>query len=155
MTWKNNIEICWLCSMHLNKHSNTWSSSIDLAFRFSFWDRQFCPSTYQKNIIISNHGHHFGKVQGICRDLQEELIERIRLTVTLPVRIEIIDKFDATCTELLVTASLDSGGRGRPRVIYDVTAALSRFGEMNSSFKLFISTFEFSCFNIWILSVSF
>lgn len=44
-------------------------------------------------------------------------------------RIDIEDKFDQTCTELLVKASLDSGGRGRPRVIYDVTAALSKLGK--------------------------
>ena len=35
------------------------------------------------------------------------------------------DVYDETCTELLITANLDSGGRGRPRVTYDVTAALN------------------------------
>ena len=44
-------------------------------------------------------------------------------------RIEIRDVFDQTSTELLVTAFLDSGGRGRPRVTYDVTTALSQLGE--------------------------
>ena len=54
----------------------------------------------------------------------------MRCAVTLPLRIDIKDVFDGTCTELLVTAFLDSGGRGRPRVTYDVTAALSSLGEM-------------------------
>lgn len=53
----------------------------------------------------------------------------MRHAVTLPMRIDIKDVFDGTCTELLVTAFLDSGGRGRPRVTYDVTAALSSLGE--------------------------
>ena len=83
----------------------------------------------------------------LCRELQNELIERIRQTVTLPVRIDIIDKFDATCTELLVTASLDSGGRGRPRVIYDVTAALSRFGERFSCLVTFFLPMDQELFN--------
>eukprot|EP00891_Asterochloris_glomerata_P008160 jgi/Astpho2/8160/e_gw1.00120.231.1_t len=60
-----------------------------------------------------------------CRDSQQELKDRIRQAVALPVRIAIKDVYDETCTELLVTANLDSGGRGRPRVTYDVTAALN------------------------------
>ena len=66
------------------------------------------------------------------RELQEELIERVRNAVLLPVRIAIKEIYDDTCTELLVTANLDSGGRGRPRVTYDVTAALSSLGEASS-----------------------
>ena len=46
----------------------------------------------------------------------------------LPVRICIRDAFDSTCTELTVTASIDSGGRGRPRVTFDVTQGLSVAG---------------------------
>ena len=52
----------------------------------------------------------------------------MRQTVALPVRIDVKDVYDETCTELLVTAALDSGGRGRPRVTYDVTAALNAMG---------------------------
>ena len=55
-------------------------------------------------------------------------MERVRAAVLLPVRIAIKDVYDDTCTELLITASLDSGGRGRPRVTYDVTAALNTLG---------------------------
>jgi hypothetical protein len=55
-------------------------------------------------------------------------VERVRAAVLLPVRIAIKDVYDDTCTELLITASLDSGGRGRPRVTHDVTAALSALG---------------------------
>ena len=62
------------------------------------------------------------------RQLEAELVERVRAAVLLPVRIAIKDVYDDTCTELLVTASLDSGGRGRPRVTYDVTAALNTLG---------------------------
>ena len=55
-------------------------------------------------------------------------MERIRAAVLLPVRIDVKDVYDDTCTELRVTAALDSGGRGRPRVTYDVTAALANMG---------------------------
>ena len=61
-------------------------------------------------------------------DLLEELTRRVRTAVALPVRIDIKDAFDATCTELTVTAAIDSGGRGRPRVTFDVTQGLSVAG---------------------------
>ncbi|CAL8469360.1 g8901 [Coccomyxa elongata] len=61
-------------------------------------------------------------------EIEAELIERVRAAVLLPVRIDIKDVYDETCTELRVTAALDSGGRGRPRVTYDVTAALNAMG---------------------------
>ncbi|KAK9831988.1 hypothetical protein WJX81_006685 [Elliptochloris bilobata] len=64
----------------------------------------------------------------VDRQLEAELVERVRAAVLLPVRIAIKDVYDDTCTELLITASLDSGGRGRPRVTYDVTAALNTLG---------------------------
>lgn len=64
----------------------------------------------------------------LCSEIEAELIERVRAAVLLPVRIDIKDVYDETCTELRVTAALDSGGRGRPRVTYDVTAALNAMG---------------------------
>lgn len=62
------------------------------------------------------------------RDALEEVKRRVELAVTLPVRITLRDVFDACCTELVVTAPLDTGGRGRPRVTFDVTQALSVAG---------------------------
>lgn len=59
------------------------------------------------------------------QEAQEELIERMKQAAALPVVISIKDVYDETCTELLVLANLDSGARGRPRVTYDVTAALN------------------------------
>lgn len=59
------------------------------------------------------------------REAQDELIERVKQAAALPVVISIRDVYDETCTELLVLANLDSGARGRPRVTYDVTAALN------------------------------
>ncbi|KAL6777150.1 hypothetical protein ACKKBF_B20360 [Auxenochlorella protothecoides x Auxenochlorella symbiontica] len=68
----------------------------------------------------------------LCRindpDALEEVKRRVELAVTLPVRITLRDVFDACCTELVVTAPLDTGGRGRPRVTFDVTQALSVAG---------------------------
>ena len=61
-------------------------------------------------------------------EIEAELIERVRAAVLLPVRIDVKDVYDETCTELRVMAALDSGGRGRPRVTYDVTAALNAMG---------------------------
>lgn len=49
----------------------------------------------------------------------------MKQAAALPVVISIQDVYDETCTELLVLANLDSGARGRPRVTYDVTAALN------------------------------
>lgn len=57
-----------------------------------------------------------------------ELTERVRTAVALPVRIELRDAYDACATELTVTADIDSGGRGRPRVTFDVTQGLSAAG---------------------------
>lgn len=70
------------------------------------------------------------KIQALRREIEAELMERIRAAVLLPVRIDVKDVYDETCTELRVTAALDSGGRGRPRVTYDVTAALANMGEL-------------------------
>lgn len=68
----------------------------------------------------------------LCRvsdpDLLDELTERVRLAVALPIRIDIKDAFDSLCTELTVTADLDSGARGRPRVTFDVTQGLNYAG---------------------------
>lgn len=55
-----------------------------------------------------------------------ELTERIRQAAALPVRIEVeIFEGGNEAAELIVAANIDSGGRGRPRVTYDVTAGLS------------------------------
>ena len=49
-----------------------------------------------------------------CRELLRELVDRVRTAVALPVRIDIKDSFDATCTELTITADIGGwvGGRG-------------------------------------------
>ena len=45
-----------------------------------------------------------------CRsDLLAELSQRVRRAVALPVRIAVKDIYDETCTELLISAPLDSG----------------------------------------------
>ena len=76
------------------------------------------------------HGLPYGCLMAsyLHREIEAELMERIRAAVLLPVRIDVKDVYDETCTELRVTAALDSGGRGRPRVTYDVTAALANMG---------------------------
>ncbi|KDD71966.1 hypothetical protein H632_c4084p0, partial [Helicosporidium sp. ATCC 50920] len=61
-------------------------------------------------------------------ELLEELLARVRQAVTLPVRIELRDAFQGTATELLIAAPVDSGGRGRPRVTFDVTQGLAIAG---------------------------
>ncbi len=43
------------------------------------------------------------------RDLLAELNQRVRRAVALPVRIAVKDIYDETCTELLISAPLDSG----------------------------------------------
>ena len=44
-----------------------------------------------------------------CSDLLAELNQRVRRAVALPVRIAVKDVYDETCTELLISAPLDSG----------------------------------------------
>lgn len=59
------------------------------------------------------------------RDDQEVLHARVLAAVAIPVRIAIRDIHERTVTEIVVTAQIDSGGKGRPRVTYDVTEALN------------------------------
>ncbi len=42
-----------------------------------------------------------------CSDALEELVERVRTAVALPVRIELRDAYDAACTELTVRGWLE------------------------------------------------
>uniref|UniRef100_A0A061R5B4 Act-like superfamily protein isoform 1 n=1 Tax=Tetraselmis sp. GSL018 TaxID=582737 RepID=A0A061R5B4_9CHLO len=53
------------------------------------------------------------------------LVEKVRRAVTHPFKVSTRDVYDGLCTELKVVAGVDSGGRGRPKVTYDVTHALS------------------------------
>ena len=46
-----------------------------------------------------------------CRsELLQELVERVRMAVALPVRIDIKDAYDASCTELTITANIGGWG---------------------------------------------
>ena len=51
---------------------------------------------------------------GFRRELLQELNQRVRRAVTLPVRIAVKDVYDETCTELLISAPLDSGATASP-----------------------------------------
>ena len=86
----------------------------------------------------------------VHREAQEELIERVKQAAALPVVISIKDVYDETCTELLVLANLDSGARGRPRVTYDVTAALNAWRMCTLSPLLgMLSSVHKSCTGSW------
>ena len=67
----------------------------------------------------------YSQICRCCREAQQELVERVKQAAALPIVMCIKDVYDETCTELMVLANLDSGARGRPRVTYDVTAALN------------------------------
>lgn len=71
-------------------------------------------------------------------ELLEELTERVKQAVALPIRIDIKDACDEMCTELTVTADLDSGARGRPRVTFDVTQGLNYAGYSVFKAEVFI-----------------
>ncbi|CAG9467632.1 unnamed protein product [Pedinophyceae sp. YPF-701] len=62
------------------------------------------------------------------RDMTEELRLKVQHAIAWPVRITLNPVYDGAFTNLTVKAPVDSGGRGRPRVIYDVTRALSSAG---------------------------
>ncbi|KAK9869029.1 hypothetical protein WJX84_003698 [Apatococcus fuscideae] len=56
--------------------------------------------------------------------MQAALVERVKRAVQQPVDIRLHDLPDDSGTQLIIAAPLDSGGRGRPRVMYDVSAAV-------------------------------
>lgn len=76
------------------------------------------------------------------RDLLDELKERVRLAVALPVRIDIRDAFDGTSTELLVTSNLDSGARGRPRVTFVSPTPNPQLVRVTPVHPLFVAHFQ-------------
>lgn len=58
-------------------------------------------------------------------EMQQELCIRVHQALACPVRISAINLgSDEMCTQLVVGAAVDSGGRGRPRVLYDTSRAL-------------------------------
>jgi len=61
-------------------------------------------------------------------ELVSELTDRLREAATLPVRIAVQDVMDGAATELTIAANVDVGGRGRPRVTFDVTQGLCAAG---------------------------
>jgi hypothetical protein len=61
-------------------------------------------------------------------ELVSELTQRIREAATFPVRIAVQDVMEGAATELTVAANVDVGGRGRPRVTFDVTQGLCAAG---------------------------
>eukprot|EP00793_Prasinoderma_coloniale_P003019 PRCOL_00006485-RA len=56
--------------------------------------------------------------------LQRELRRRFSRAMEEPVRIEMVLPSEADYARLLVTSQVDEDGRGRPRIMWDVTAAL-------------------------------
>lgn len=58
-------------------------------------------------------------------DLLSDLADTLRFAIALPITITISDVFDGACTQLTLRASVDSGGRGRPRVIFDTTRGIA------------------------------
>jgi glycine cleavage system regulatory protein len=71
-------------------------------------------------------------------DLVEELVHRIRDAAALPVVLQVGEAGDGKGIELLVAAAVDAGGRGRPRVTYDVTQGLTAAGLGVSSADVFV-----------------
>ena len=61
-------------------------------------------------------------------ELLDDLILQLRSAIAMPVMITIEDVFDSACTQLSIRCSVDSAGRGRPRVIYDTSHALDKAG---------------------------
>ena len=64
----------------------------------------------------------------VDHDVVEELVDRVREAAALPVRIAVQDVMGGAATELTVAANVDVGGRGRPRVTFDVTQGLCAAG---------------------------
>lgn len=71
-------------------------------------------------------------------DLVEELVHRIRDAAALPVILQVGEADDGKGIELLVAATVDAGGRGRPRVTFDVTHGLTVAGLGVASADVFV-----------------
>lgn len=56
------------------------------------------------------------------KEKQDEIYDQVREAIDNPLRIKIVTRGDDT--ELFVSAPIETCGRGRPRVVYDVTLAL-------------------------------
>lgn len=61
-------------------------------------------------------------------DILTELTGILSKAAAFPFRIEVNDTMEGAATEVKVAAEVDAGGRGRPRVTYDVTQGLSSAG---------------------------
>ena len=60
-------------------------------------------------------------------DMQQELCIRVHQALACPVRISAVNLgTDEMCTRLVVGAAVDSGGRGRPRVLHDTSRVLKQ-----------------------------
>lgn len=68
----------------------------------------------------------FGRIED--PEAVAELTARVRDAAALPVRIAVSDVADGAATELTVATAVDVGGRGRPRVTFDVTQGLCAAG---------------------------
>eukprot|EP00854_Cymbomonas_tetramitiformis_P017731 gene17731-21123_t len=56
---------------------------------------------------------------------EAEMCRRLKLAIDLPILLSLTTSKDKLTTDLSVVTQLDAGGRGRPRVLHDVSAALS------------------------------
>ena len=75
-------------------------------------------------------------------ELIEELVMRLQEAAALPVRIEVQNVMEGAFTELTVSAHVDVGGRGRPRVTYDVTQGLCQAGFGVSKADIYVEESE-------------
>ena len=98
----------------------------EVALRVAFGRLDVDPSTGDCTADLYVQDSEYGRVEDA--ELVDELTQRLREAVALPVRIAVHDVMQGTATEITVAANVDVGGRGRPRVTYDVTQGLCAAG---------------------------
>lgn len=94
--------------------------------RVAFGKVDVDPDTEECTADLYVQDSEFERIED--EELVEELVQRLQAAAALPVRIEVQNVNEGAATELTVSAHVDVGGRGRPRVTYDVTQGLCAAG---------------------------
>lgn len=94
--------------------------------RVAFGKVDVDPDTEECTADLYVQDSEFERIED--EELVEELVQRLQAAAALPVRIEVQSVNEGAATELTVSAHVDVGGRGRPRVTYDVTQGLCAAG---------------------------
>ena len=101
----------------------------DVNTQVSYGKIEVEPSTglCQMDVFVQEVNGAEGCTRIADSEMQQELCIRVHQALACPVRISAVNLgSDEMCTQLIVGAAVDSGGRGRPRVLYDTSKVLKQ-----------------------------